>query len=72
MTAATKQEALVGHKEACRILGVSSGNLDRVANLPPSLQDRGIEGFEVSVTRLWPRDEIEALAAARVAKRTGE
>jgi hypothetical protein len=68
MSTTEKMPAIVGHKEVCRILGCTSGNLDRQANLPPDLAQRGIPGFEVSVTRLWFRDEIEAMAADRAAR----
>lgn len=57
--------ALVGRKEAARMLGLKPENIGRVASLPTPLQDRGIEGFEVSTGPLWPRVEIEALVEAR-------
>ncbi len=56
--------ALVGRKEAARILGVSNPNLHLVKGLPPPLGiQRGVEGHEVAHGPLWVRSEIEELAA---------
>jgi hypothetical protein len=63
-TKPAKSIALIGRKEAAGILGVAPPNLDRIT-MPPSMQERGIDGFEVSSGPLWPREEIEKLAAER-------
>lgn len=57
--------ALVGRKEAGRILGVEPENMKRMKDVPPPLQQRGIKGFEVGATPLWLRSEIVAVATAR-------
>jgi hypothetical protein len=58
--------ALVGRKEAARILGVKPENLFRdVPEIPEPLQDRKIKGFEVTTGPLWPLDEILELASQR-------
>lgn len=57
--------ALVGTKEASAILGVLKNNLNAIVGMPEPLQERGIEGFEVAATPLWPRAEIEELATKR-------
>jgi hypothetical protein len=56
---------LVGRREAARILGVLPENMPRMAVIPEPLQDRGIEGFDVSQTPLWPRAEIEQVRDER-------
>jgi hypothetical protein len=57
--------AIVGRKEAARILGLKSENIYRIAEMPPPLQERRIKGFEVTTGPLWPRAEIEQLAKHR-------
>jgi hypothetical protein len=64
-----RSPALVGRKEAAAILGVKSNNLQRdFPELPEPLQDRGIEGFEVGATPLWPRAEVQELADKRAGR----
>jgi hypothetical protein len=53
--------ALIGRKEAARLLGIKPENLYRIEGVPRPLQDRGIKGFEVTTGPLWPRVEIEEL-----------
>ena len=56
---------LVGRSEAAAILGVAQNNLRRMADVPEPLNERAIPGFEVSATTLWPRAELEEVAAKR-------
>lgn len=60
--------AIIGRKEAARILGIKPENIGRIVELPEPLQERGIEGFEVSTGPLWPLAEIRELAAKRAAR----
>jgi len=65
-----KTSPMVGLREAASILGTAKQNLirsngQRLNGLPPPLQERGIEGFAVIATPLWPRAEIEELARLR-------
>lgn len=62
---------LVGRSEAAKILGVNRNNMHRMKDVPPSLQERGIEGMEVGATPLWYRSEIEEVARMR-AKHKGK
>jgi len=64
-----KVVALVGRKAAAEILGVWPENMGKVVDLPPPLNDRGIEGFDVTVP-VWPRAEIEELASQRASRST--
>lgn len=66
-----KVPAIVGLAEAARLLGMKKENVRRLAELPEPANDRGIEGFEVSATPIWPRIEIEELAANRAANGHG-
>lgn len=62
-----KVPAIVGLAEAAELLGMKKENVRRLAELPEPVNDRGIEGFAVSATPIWPRVEIEELAAHRAA-----
>jgi hypothetical protein len=61
---------MVGLAEAAVILGTAKQNLirsngQRLNGLPPPLQERGIDGFDVIATPLWPRSEITELRELR-------
>lgn len=58
--------ALVTHFEACQLLDVASGNLDRVAGLPEPVQ---VLGSVRRPVRLWRRDEMERFAEEFKARR---
>lgn len=60
-----KSPALVGLGEAAAIVGTKRQNLRLLKGMPEPLQDRGIEGFEVAATPLWPRAEVQELADKR-------
>lgn len=60
-----KSPPLVGLTEAAEILKMKKQNVRVLRGVPEPLQDRGIEGFEVAATPLWPRAEIVELAEKR-------
>ena len=60
-----KSPALVGLAEAAEILEAKKPNVRVLPGMPEPLQDRGIDGFAVSATPIWPRAEIVELAAKR-------
>ncbi len=60
-----KLPGIVGLAEAAKILGMKKNNVRRLRELPEPANERGIEGFEVSATPIWPRAEIEELAEQR-------
>ena len=60
-----KSPALVGLAEAGEILDVKKPNVRALPGMPEPLQDRGIDGFAVSATPIWPRTEVVELAAKR-------
>lgn len=61
--------AIIDRAAAAEILGVFGTNLLKLKGCPRPLQDRGIPGFDVSKPALFPRAEIEALAAERAARK---
>lgn len=61
----TGEPELVGAKEAAAILGVKQPNLRTLRGLPEPYD-------KAAATTLWRKDEVEAFAAERAARRPRE